>query len=121
MLAHAARPFIAVLVLTFASLCQGQSPGKVDLEAAEIAAEFIGAPVFAADGSEVGKVADISFDDEGQARKLRMEAAAHLGLGTRTIEVPWSSFMALRGAVVLDLPPEALQELPELTQRSDEK
>jgi hypothetical protein len=42
---------------------QAQTPGKIDLEAAEMAAEFIGAPVFARDGAQVGEVADIAFDD----------------------------------------------------------
>ena len=94
---------------------------QTDLEAAEMAAELIGAPVFAADGTEIGEVADISFDDEGRPHRLRITAGAVLGLGERTLEIPNGTFMTLRGAVVLDLPAEAIQALPELPEREDEK
>jgi len=60
-------------------------------------AELTGAPVFAWDGSEVGKVSDVLFDKEGQPLRLRMKGAANLGLGERTIEVPKGAFILLRG------------------------
>ena len=85
--------------------------GKVDLEAAELAAELIGAPVFAADGPEIGQVADLLFDDNGQPARLRIETAAALGFGGRIIELPKGTFMVLRGAVSLDFPAEALQSI----------
>jgi hypothetical protein len=107
--------------MAFASVGQAQAPGKIDLEAAEMVAELIGAPVFAADGPEIGQVADVSFDDEGRPQQLRMTTGAVLGFGVRTIEIPKGAFTALRGAVVLDLPIEAVQSLPAQPEQSDER
>ena len=86
------RIILTILSLTFAVGAYAE-PGKVDLEAAEMAAELIGAPVFANDGEAVGVVADISFDDELQPNRLRMTTEKQLGLGARTIEVPKGTFM----------------------------
>jgi PRC-barrel domain len=113
MSAHMIGTLAVVAILSFASPGRGQAPGAIDLQAAEVAAELIGAPAFAADGPEIGEVADLLFDADGQARKVRIKAAAHLGLGTRTLEVPQGAFTLLRGAVVLDLPAEALRALPD--------
>jgi len=115
------RLLTVVAVLAFASLAQAQTPGKIDLEAAEMVAELIGAPVFAADGPEIGQVADVSFDDEGRPQQLRMTTGAILGFGVRTIEIPKGAFTALRGAVVLDLPIEAVQLLPAQPEHANEK
>jgi hypothetical protein len=63
-----------------------------------------------------------SFDDEGQPYKLRIRTGAVLGLGACTLEIPIGAFMALRGAVVLDLPAEAVTTLlPEFMEREVEK
>jgi sporulation protein YlmC with PRC-barrel domain len=116
-----ALPLAIAAFLSLAPVCHSQMPGKVDLEAAEAAAGLIGAPVFAIDGTEVGNVADVLFDDEGRPRRLRLDTAAHLGLGTRRVELPQGAFTALRGKVVLELPAEAVQALPEYSDASDEK
>ena len=91
-----------------------------DGRAAEMA-ELTGAPVFAWDGLEVGKVADVLFDNEGQPLRLRMIGAANLGLGERTIEVPKGTFILLRGAAVLELPSEAVEALPEINENANEE
>ena len=114
-------PVPVAAVLAFAPLCQAQSPGKIDLEAAEMLAELVGAPVFASDGPQIGEAADVSFDEERRPQRLRMTTGAMLGLGVRTIEIPKGVFTALRGAVVLDLPLEAVQSLPEPPKHGDEK
>jgi hypothetical protein len=111
-----ARSWLAVVFLILAPPSFAQERADSNTETAEL----IGAPVFAADGAEVGEVVDLSFDDEGQPQRLKMKAAAHLGLGARTIEVPQGAFIALRGAVVLDMPAAAVQVLPELTERNQE-
>jgi hypothetical protein len=96
--------------------------GNGNLQATEMAAELIGAPVFAADGPEVGTVVDVSFDDDGQPQRLRMRTAAHLGLGERMIDVPKDAFITLRGAAVLEVPADLVQELPDAAGlSSDEK
>jgi len=69
------------LVALFLGTAAGHA-GKVDLEAAEMAAELIGAPVYAKEGVEVGTVADIAFDEELQPHRLRMTTGNDLGLGT---------------------------------------
>jgi hypothetical protein len=99
---------------------RAEAPGKIDIEAAEMTADLIGAPVFATDGSAVGEVADIFFNEENEPAGLKMKAAAHLGLGTRIINVPKGAFIVLRGAVVLEMPADAVPALPELSEPSDD-
>jgi hypothetical protein len=93
---------------------QTEAPGKIDLEAAEMAAELMGGPVFAAGGVEVGRIAGISFDEHGRPQRLRITTGGKLAIGTRTVEIPKGAFMVLRGAAVLDLTPEAVRLLPDV-------
>jgi hypothetical protein len=108
------------LAASLAAPASAQSPGKVDLEAAEMAAELIGAPVFAADGPQVGEVADVSVDATGQPDRVRMTTGAALGLGARTVELPPGSYLLLRGAVVLEMPAEVVQSLPAFAPKPEE-
>ena len=119
--AYASHVLIVAIFLILAPLAHAQMPGKIDLEAAEATAELLGAPVFAADGPRVGEVADLLVDEEGQFARLRMRTEAMLGLGTRTVEIPRGAFIVLRGAVVLEVPAEVVQSLPELADFVDEK
>ncbi len=119
--AYAVPALIIAMFLTCAPPAHAQTPGKVDLEAAEPIAELLGAPVFAADGLQVGEVADIRVDEEGQPARLRMKTGVTLGIGTRTVDVPRGAFIVLRGAVVLELPLEAVQSLSEPTDFVEEK
>jgi sporulation protein YlmC with PRC-barrel domain len=115
---------IAFLVLTLAvgPVCQAQSPDAGDDQAAAgIHTEMLGAPVYAADGVLIGQVSDISYDEDDQPRRVRMTSASVLGLGARTLEIPAGLFTVLRGAVVVDLPAEAVQTLPELVEQDDER
>jgi sporulation protein YlmC with PRC-barrel domain len=109
------------LLLGAVPVARAEDPGKVDLEALEMVSELIGAPVFSKDGTEVGQVADIAFDDKLQPHSLRMTTGRHLGLGARTIEIPKGSFMPVRGAVILDVPAEAVAAFAELAPPSEEK
>src|SRR5689334_24126542 len=90
-----------MVVLWIASL--DAESGKVDLEAAEMVAELIGAPVLTRDGTEIGQVDDIGFDDQLQPHSLRVMTDRSLGLGGRTVQVPQGAFTAVRGAVVLSV------------------
>jgi sporulation protein YlmC with PRC-barrel domain len=112
-----------VLALGIGPVCQAQSTGTGDddQDAAAMHTEMLGAPVYAADGVLIGQVNDISYDEEDQPRRIRMTSASVLGLGTRTLEIPAGLFTVLRGAVVVDLPAEAVQALPELMEQEDER
>jgi sporulation protein YlmC with PRC-barrel domain len=112
---------IVATFLLLAPVAHAQTPGKVDLEAVEAMAELLGAPVFASDGTEVGEVADLLVDEEGQIARLRMKTGALLGIGMRTIEIPGGAFVVLRGAVVLELPAESVEALPEHAEFIEER
>jgi sporulation protein YlmC with PRC-barrel domain len=120
MFAHLPKVVLIILSLIVAGAAYAQ-PGKVDLEAAEMVAELIGAPVLARDGEEVGVVADISFDADLQPLRLRMTTGQSLGLGARTIEVPKGTFKPVRGAVLLTVSAEAVSAFAELAEPNDEK
>lgn len=121
MLSPLLKVVIAGFSLSVAAVANAEEPGKVDLEAAAMVAELIGAPVLAKDGMEVGQVADISLDDELQPKRLRMTTAAVLGFGARTLEIPKGAFMPVRGAVILDVPAEAISAFAELAEPVQEK
>ena len=114
--------FVASLI-TVAAVCFAQEPepGKADIEASELATELIGAPVSDSLGNEIGDVADISFDEDGQPDRLRIRTSTILGFGERTVEVSRDAFMLLRGHVVLDMQADDLRSLPEVGEQIDEK
>jgi hypothetical protein len=111
------------LILGFGAIAHAQTPGGVDQDqdTQAIHTEILGAPVFAADGVLIGHVGDISYDEEDQPKWLRMTSASTLGLGSRMLDVPAGLFTVLRGAVVVDLPAEAVQTLPELVEQDEER
>jgi hypothetical protein len=98
-----------------------QTPGKFDLEAAELAMELIGRPVYASDGEVVGTVTDLALDESGRPKAMRMETARQLGFGTRIVQIPGGWFMTLRGAVVLDIPADGVDFLPEATEEDESR
>jgi sporulation protein YlmC with PRC-barrel domain len=115
------KVLLVALFLSVTVVGHAEESGKVDLEAAEMVAELIGAPVLANDGTEVGEVADISFDNELQPQRLRMTTAAILGFGVRTLEIPKGAFMPVRGAVILHVPAKAVSAFSELAEPVEEK
>src|SRR5262245_585565 len=110
------------LILGFGAIAHAQTPGTgQDKDSQAIHTEMLGAPVFAADGVLIGHVGDISYDEEDQPKRIRMTSASALGLGSRMLEIPAGLFTVLRGAVVVDLPAEAVQALPELVEQEEER
>ena len=69
----------SLIAVASAGYSQDQAPGKVDLEASELAAEIIGAPVSDPVGNEIGVVTDVSFDENGQPDRLRVSISTHRG------------------------------------------
>jgi ribosomal 30S subunit maturation factor RimM len=78
------------------------------------ALELIGARVFAADGADVGEVSAVTIGPDGQVAEVRMTTDRALGFGERVVVLPRGTFMALRGAVVLDRSWFALPAPPQL-------
>jgi sporulation protein YlmC with PRC-barrel domain len=114
--------FVASLIAVApAGFAQESEPGKADMEARELAAEMIGAPVSDSLGTDIGEVADISFDEEGQPDRLRVRTSSVLGFGERTVEVSRSDFMLLRGRVILEMSGDDVRSLPEVGDQIDEK
>jgi hypothetical protein len=74
--------------------------------------ELVGAPVFTADGCEVGQVAAVTVKPDGMIGEMRMTTATPLGIGQRMVVIPLEGIVVLRGAVVLDLSPSELDMLP---------
>jgi hypothetical protein len=98
-----------------ASLFVG-SASEAQVSDADIAAELMGAPVFAADGFEIGSVSKVETEADGDIGAILMVTARPLGFGEREVKLPTGSFTTLRGAVVLHLPAEAVEGLlPEST------
>jgi len=111
--------FVAALLLPAAPAVLAQTPGKLDLEAAEHAnASLIGASVFARD-AEIGAVADVSIDGNGTIDAIRVRTSSPLGFGERIVEIPASAFTVLHGTVVLDLTPEQVDQFPDADSADD--
>jgi hypothetical protein len=82
-------------------------------EAASPHKELIGAPVYAADDVEVGRVADVSTTGN-QIDALRVSTGARLGFGERIVVIPQPAFMIRRGRVLLpDLRAEDVGVFPD--------
>lgn len=116
-----ARLIVVALLFWAGPACRAQTPEVREEGMAAIHSEMLGAPVFAADGVQIGQVADISYDEDDQPARIRMTSASVLGLGTRTMEIPSRLFTVVRGAVVVDLPAEAIDALPELAEQEQER
>ena len=114
------RTFVAFVFIIIATSAVPRAQIPVDLEAAELTAELIGGPVFSADVREIGELSDVSVADDGRVTTIRIATSAALGLGRRFLEIPDGGFMLLRGAVVLDLPAEAIEFLPSAPSRAED-
>jgi hypothetical protein len=97
-------------VLAMLVLLPGRLAGEAETELGETVAVLIGAPVFSADGLKIGVVADVATDDAGVPERIRFTADSTLGTGPQ-LELPVEALSLLRGAVVVDLPAEAVLDL----------
>jgi sporulation protein YlmC with PRC-barrel domain len=94
-----------------ACLCLAQTLPVYAVTIDEMEQEIIGAPVYASDGHEVGEVVDVSVSDDGEIDAVRVKTGAFLGFGEHVLALSKDDFTVLRGAVVLDLPAEAIETL----------
>ena len=77
---------------------------------------LIGTPIYSSDGAEVGTITDVNLDETGRLRAVRIEAVARLGFGVRKVEVLGRAVTIVRGVAVLDVPKEAVELLPNLSE-----
>jgi len=73
---------------------------------------LIGTTIYSSDGAEVGTITDVSLDEGGRLSAVRIDAAARLGFGTRTVELPGRAVTVVRGVAVLDVAKEMVELLP---------
>lgn len=76
------------------------------------ASSLSGAPVYARDGTEIGTVAGTRSGENEQLVAIVVEAGEPLGLGTRQIMLGRPDFVALRGAVSVDMSPTEFDRYP---------
>jgi uncharacterized protein YrrD len=75
--------------------------------------ELIGLPVYAADGAEVGRVADVASTGN-EIDALRVSRGAPMGFGERLILIPQPAFMIRRGRIILpDLRAADVDQFPD--------
>jgi hypothetical protein len=104
--------FLAIIVGVpigfFCFMALAQEPAELG---SQPAAELIGAYVFGKEGPEVGEVSAVTVGDDGQIKEVCVTTPLPLGVGERTVVVKRGNFLALRGAVVLELSTQAFEAL----------
>jgi hypothetical protein len=114
--------FAVLLVQPGAARAQSEqdTPGKINLEAAELQVlEVTRQPVLAG-ASQVGVVHDIALGADGRVDRIRVRTPSRLGLGERIIEVAAPAFTIRGGAVVLELSAEEVELLPAASDAREE-
>lgn len=97
-----------ILIGFFGLIAAAQTPNGRESPAQAL----IGASVYSAEGSEVGTVAAVTVGQDGHINEIRFTTSSRLELGERTVAVKQDSFIAMEGAVVLDLSAEEVDALP---------
>ena len=82
-------------------------------EKAKFAVELIGITAFSLEGAEVGTVSAVTVGADGEITEIRLTPSPLLSRGQgRIVAVPSGLFVALDGAVVLDLTAAEVDSLP---------
>jgi sporulation protein YlmC with PRC-barrel domain len=77
------------------------------------ARDLVGKDVFSANGEDVGEVADVLVNDQGEPEAVVIAHGGWLGLGEKKIAVDWSSVTVAKDGVAIDLPSQQLSQIPE--------
>lgn len=75
-------------------------------------ASFVGLPVLASDGVEVGEVVSEDMGEDGTPSAIRVAVGQTLGLGEKIIELSRDQYVGLQGAVTLEAASGQVQEFP---------
>jgi len=102
---------LLVVVLAFSTIALAEQPDRSSL---------IGRPIYSSDGAEVGTITDVNLDEAGGLIAVRIDAGARLGFGARQAQIPGRAVTIVRGVPVLDVPKEAVDQLPSLRRKSEE-
>jgi sporulation protein YlmC with PRC-barrel domain len=101
----------AALVSAISTIAVAEQPDR---------SRLIGSPIYSSDGAEVGTITDVNLNEAGGLLAVRIDAGARLGFGTKQIQIPGRSVTIVRGVAVLDVPNEAVEQLPSATRDSEE-
>lgn len=97
-----------ILIGFFGFIAVAQTPNSQ----ASPAEALIGANVYSAEGSQVGTVAAVTVGQDGHINEIRFTTPSRLGIGERTVAYRQDTFIALEGAVVLDMSADEVDALP---------
>ena len=98
------------LVLFVLGTSSAASAQPLTLEDSD-AAELIGGAVQSTEGIEVGEVASVTMNSEGEVTEIRITVERWLGMGEKTFILPRDTYIALRGTIVVKLPLEDIRQL----------
>lgn len=76
------------------------------------AEELLGGSVFSMDGTEVGEVSSVALKPDGTVSEIRITVGRLLGVGEKVVIVPPGTYMLVRGAIILELSPSQVRQLP---------
>jgi hypothetical protein len=86
---------------------------------------ILGKDVMSAKGEDMGRIVDVLFDEEGEARAAVIDFGGFLGVGTRKIAISWSALRFNLGEkkniIALDLGREQLKAAPEYKSSESDK
>ncbi len=86
---------------------------------------ILGKDVMSAKGEDMGRIVDVLFDEEGEARAAVIDFGGFLGVGTRKIAISWSALRFNLGekknVIALDLGREQLKAAPEYKSSESDK
>ena len=92
-------------------------PAEQELIYSGEATSILGRPVFAPNGSQVGRIVDVLVDDQGQPRAAVIDFGGFLGVGKRRIAVAWRALRFLPGAkhdeILIDLTVDQIKATPD--------
>jgi PRC-barrel domain len=86
---------------------------------------ILGRDVLSAKGEDMGRIVDVLFDEEGEARAAVIDFGGFLGVGTRKIAISWSALHFNLGekknVIALDIGREQLKGAPEYKSSESDK
>jgi hypothetical protein len=86
---------------------------------------ILGRDVLSAKGEDMGRIVDVLFDEEGEARAAVIDFGGFLGVGTRKIAISWSVLRFNLGekkhVIALDIGREQLKAAPEYKSSESDK